>query len=53
MIEFYDVEKYYGDFYVFKNINLMINEGEKVVLIGLFGLGKSILIWIVNGLECV
>lgn len=31
MIEFHDVEKYYGDFHALKNINLTINEGEKVV----------------------
>lgn len=40
MIEFHDVEKYYGDFHALKNINLTINEGEKVVLIGPSGSGK-------------
>ncbi len=53
MIEFHDVEKYYGDFHALKNINLTINEGEKVVLIGPSGSGKSTLIRTVNGLERV
>jgi len=53
MIEFHNVEKYYGDFHALTNINLTINEGEKVVLIGPSGSGKSTLIRTVNGLERV
>lgn len=53
MIEFHNVQKYYGDFHALKNINLTINEGEKVVLIGPSGSGKSTLIRTVNGLERV
>ncbi|MFC6294421.1 amino acid ABC transporter ATP-binding protein [Lactiplantibacillus daoliensis] len=53
MIEFHNVEKYYGEFHALKNINLTINEGEKVVLIGPSGSGKSTLIRTVNGLERV
>lgn len=51
MIEFKDVEKYYGDFHALKNINLEIDAGETVVLIGPSGSGKSTLIRTVNGLE--
>lgn len=51
MIEFKNVEKYYGNFHALKNINLTIDEGETVVLIGPSGSGKSTLIRTVNGLE--
>lgn len=51
MIEFTNVEKYYGNFHALKDINLKIDEGETVVLIGPSGSGKSTLIRTVNGLE--
>lgn len=51
MIEFKNIEKYYGNFHALKNINLKIDEGETVVLIGPSGSGKSTLIRTVNGLE--
>ncbi|MCM0601457.1 amino acid ABC transporter ATP-binding protein [Periweissella ghanensis] len=51
MIEFKNVEKYYGDFHALKNINLQIEEGKTVVLIGPSGSGKSTLIRTINGLE--
>nr|MCZ0976655.1 amino acid ABC transporter ATP-binding protein [Lentilactobacillus sp. SPB1-3] len=53
MIEFDDVQKYYGDFHALKDINLKIEDGETVVLIGPSGSGKSTLIRTVNGLEPV
>jgi putative glutamine transport system ATP-binding protein len=53
MIEFDHVEKYYGDFHALKDINLKIEAGETVVLIGPSGSGKSTLIRTVNGLEPV
>ncbi|CAM3173851.1 amino acid ABC transporter ATP-binding protein [Leuconostoc rapi] len=51
MIEFKNVEKYYGDFHALKHVNLKIDEGETVVLIGPSGSGKSTLIRTINGLE--
>lgn len=51
MIEFKNVEKYYGDFHALKNINLNIEAGKTVVLIGPSGSGKSTLIRTINGLE--
>ncbi|MCC6101045.1 MAG: amino acid ABC transporter ATP-binding protein [Lactobacillus sp.] len=51
MIKFQDVQKYYGDFHALKDINLKIEAGETVVLIGPSGSGKSTLIRTVNGLE--
>ncbi|WP_125573872.1 MULTISPECIES: amino acid ABC transporter ATP-binding protein [Levilactobacillus] len=53
MIEFHNVEKYYGDFHALHNINLTIEAGETVVLIGPSGSGKSTLIRTVNGLESI
>ena len=50
MIEFKDVEKYYGDFHALKDINLDVEAGETVVLLGPSGSGKSTLIRTVNGL---
>ncbi|GAF37810.1 amino acid ABC transporter ATP-binding protein [Lentilactobacillus farraginis] len=53
MIEFQDVQKYYGSFHALKDINLKIEAGETVVLIGPSGSGKSTLIRTVNGLETI
>lgn len=51
MIEFKNVQKYYGNFHALKDINLKIDAGETVVLIGPSGSGKSSLIRTVNGLD--
>ncbi|QIL50311.1 amino acid ABC transporter ATP-binding protein [Weissella coleopterorum] len=51
MIEFNHVGKYYGDFHALKDINLEVEAGETVVLIGPSGSGKSTLIRTINGLE--
>ncbi len=53
MIEFRDVQKYYGKFHALKDINLKIDKGETVVLIGPSGSGKSTLARTVNGLETI
>ncbi|GEA95062.1 glutamine ABC transporter (ATP-binding protein) [Weissella viridescens] len=53
MIEFKDVEKYYGDFHALHDINLEVEAGETVVLLGPSGSGKSTLIRTVNGLESI
>src|SRR5699024_7857589 len=53
MIEFRDVQKYYGNFHALKDVNLEINKGETVVLIGPSGSGKSTLARTVNGLETI
>ncbi|MCL6617291.1 MAG: polar amino acid ABC transporter ATP-binding protein, partial [Anoxybacillus ayderensis] len=34
MIYFHQVNKHYGDFHVLKDINLTIQQGEVVVIIG-------------------
>ena len=53
MIESHNVEKYYGSFHALHNINLTIEDGETVVLIGPSGSGKSTLIRTINGLESI
>lgn len=46
-----NVNKYYGDFHVLKNINFSVNAGEIVVICGPSGSGKSTLIRCINKLE--
>ncbi len=53
MISFHQVNKHYGNFHVLKNINLHINQGEVVVVIGPSGSGKSTLVRCINRLETI
>jgi putative glutamine transport system ATP-binding protein len=53
MIAFENVNKHYGDFHVLKNINLEINSGEVVVVIGPSGSGKSTMLRCINRLETI
>ena len=53
MISFEQVNKYYGDFHVLKDINLTIKDGEVVVIIGPSGSGKSTLLRCINRLETI
>ncbi|ATF11777.1 amino acid ABC transporter ATP-binding protein [Brevibacillus sp. HB1.2] len=53
MISFHQVNKHYGSFHVLKNINLHINQGEVVVVIGPSGSGKSTMVRCINRLETV
>ncbi|MCR8642276.1 amino acid ABC transporter ATP-binding protein [Paenibacillus sp. N1-5-1-14] len=53
MIIFEQVEKYYGDFHVLQSINLTINQGEVVVVVGPSGSGKSTLLRCINQLEAI
>ena len=46
-----DVNKYYGDLHVLKDVNLEVKEGEVLVLLGPSGSGKSTLLRTINGLE--
>ena len=46
-----DVNKHYGDLHVLKDINLSIDRGEVVVVIGPSGSGKSTLCRTINRLE--
>ena len=51
MIEFRDVNKWFGPLHVLKEINLRIGAGEVVVVCGPSGSGKSTLIRCINRLE--
>lgn len=53
MIVFNEVNKYFGDFHVLKDIDLTINKGEVVVVIGPSGSGKSTLLRCINHLEAI
>ncbi|MBS4207074.1 amino acid ABC transporter ATP-binding protein [Bacillus sp. FJAT-50079] len=53
MISFQRVNKYFGDFHVLKDINLTIQAGEVVVIIGPSGSGKSTLLRCINRLESI
>lgn len=51
MIEMSNVNKWYGDFHVLKDINLRVKKGEKIVICGPSGSGKSTTIRCMNRLE--
>ena len=51
IIEMRNVNKWYGDFHVLKDVNLTVRRGEKVVVIGPSGSGKSTAIRCINRLE--
>lgn len=51
MIEIKNLIKKYDDLWVLKNINLTINDGERVVIVGESGTGKSTLLRCINYLE--
>ena len=53
LITFKNVEKYYGDYHALRNINLEIEKGQVVVLLGPSGSGKSTLIRTMNALESI
>jgi general L-amino acid transport system ATP-binding protein len=50
-IELVDVNKWFGDFHVLKDINLSVGTGEKVVICGPSGSGKSTVVRCINRLE--
>ena len=50
-IELVDVNKWFGDFHVLKDINLTVQTGEKVVICGPSGSGKSTVVRCINRLE--
>ncbi|BFM50190.1 amino acid ABC transporter ATP-binding protein [Marinomonas sp. THO17] len=51
IIQFTDVNKWYGDFHVLKNINFSIKKGERIVVCGPSGSGKSTMTRCINRLE--
>ncbi len=50
-IEINNMNKWYGDFHVLRDINLKVMEGERIVVAGPSGSGKSTMIRCINRLE--
>jgi len=50
-IEISEMNKWYGEFHVLRNINLKVMRGERIVIAGPSGSGKSTMIRCVNRLE--
>ncbi|HTJ59038.1 MAG TPA: amino acid ABC transporter ATP-binding protein [Devosiaceae bacterium] len=50
-LDMIDVNKWFGDFHVLRDINLRVNKGERIVIAGPSGSGKSTLIRCINRLE--
>ncbi|MGB1234861.1 MAG: amino acid ABC transporter ATP-binding protein [Planktomarina sp.] len=50
-VEMIDVNKWYGNFHVLKDINLTVEIGERVVICGPSGSGKSTVVRCINRLE--
>jgi general L-amino acid transport system ATP-binding protein len=50
-VEMVDVNKWFGEFHVLRNINLKVLKGERIVICGPSGSGKSTMIRCVNRLE--
>ena len=51
IIQIDNLNKWYGEFHVLKDINLRVGSGEKIVICGPSGSGKSTLIRCINALE--
>lgn len=51
MIELQNINKFFGDTHVLKDVNLHVKEGEKLVILGPSGSGKSTTIRCINFLE--
>ncbi|WP_046213036.1 amino acid ABC transporter ATP-binding protein [Paenibacillus wulumuqiensis] len=51
MITFHEVDKFFGDFQVLTGINLHVESGEVVVVLGPSGSGKSTMLRCINRLE--
>src|SRR6266540_2908067 len=50
-IQMIGVGKWYGEFHVLRDINLTVDQGEKIVIFGPSGSGKSTFIRCINRLE--
>ena len=51
IIQMKDVNKWFGDFQVLKDVNLDVSQKQKIVVCGPSGSGKSTLISCINRLE--
>ncbi len=51
VIQIHDLNKWYGNFHVLKDINMEVKRGERIVICGPSGSGKSTMIRCINRLE--
>jgi ABC-type polar amino acid transport system ATPase subunit len=51
IVQLKDVNKYFDDLQVLKNISLSVTIGEVIVIVGPSGSGKSTMLRVINGLE--
>jgi len=51
IVELVDVNKWYGNFHVLRNITLSVRRGERIVICGPSGSGKSTMIRCINRIE--
>ena len=51
LIQFKNVNKWFGTFHALRNINLQVHRGERIVICGPSGSGKSTLLRCINRLE--
>src|SRR3977135_3856048 len=50
-VEIEGLHKWFGEFYVLRDVNLQVRRGERIVICGPSGSGKSTLLRCINGLE--
>jgi general L-amino acid transport system ATP-binding protein len=50
-VDMQNVNKWYGDLHVLRDINLQVSHGERIVICGPSGSGKSTMVRCINGLE--
>ena len=53
IIKIENMNKWFGDFQVLKDINLSVEKNKKIVVCGPSGSGKSTLIRCINRLDCL
>ncbi|MDO6459374.1 amino acid ABC transporter ATP-binding protein [Granulosicoccaceae sp. 1_MG-2023] len=53
LVSIHQLHKHFGDNHVLKGIDLNVDEGQVIALIGRSGSGKSTLLRTINGLECI
>jgi ABC-type polar amino acid transport system ATPase subunit len=53
MIKVEGLHKYYGDLHILRGIDLEVQKGEVLSVIGASGSGKSTLLYCINGIESI